>query len=155
AVAVRVRLTGVRRVQAVVDGVADAVVIGVVRVWHVADAALARSVRLAADAGTERAVGLLHVRGALLARARARLVDVADAVRGAAGEARRLEGIRRTVVPHAVAALGQVAAAGRRATHTGALPIRGARCGRTVAEFGDVAIARRRATQRAGTTDAV
>src|SRR5439155_1658288 len=78
------------------------------------------------------------------ARAGAVLRRIADAGRGAALHGRRLEGVHRTGVVHAVAALGHVAGAGARAAHRRALRIGRARRIRPGAGLRRVARAGRR-----------
>src|SRR5207245_9125416 len=80
------------------------------------------------------------------ARAGAVLRRIADAGRGAALHGRRLEGVRRTGVVHAVAALGHVAGAGARAAHRRALRIGWARRIRSGAVLRQVADAGRAPT---------
>src|SRR5206468_2986444 len=101
-----------------------------------------------AGAGGGPALGsALGVGGAVSGRARAEVVHVAHAGRRAAHGGHGLEVVRRTVVVEAVAALGDVADAGRGTAHGRALGIGGAVRGRARSEVVRVAHARRGAAQ--------
>src|SRR5439155_1392287 len=116
---------------------ADGGALGVVRA-AVADpvAALGQVADTSRGPADGRALGVVRARGA---RPRARLRDVADAggraTRGAAGD----EAVGRTAVADAVAALGQVADAGRRPADRRALGVVRARGARPGAGLRDVA----------------
>src|SRR2546428_2641502 len=99
-----------------------------------------------------RALGVVGTRAA---RSGAVLRDVADAGGGAAQGPAGREGVRRTAVAHAVAALGHVAEAGRRATDRRALGVVRAGRARSGAGLGDVADAGGRATRGARGDEAV
>src|SRR5207253_1469201 len=106
--------------------------------------------RVAGAGGGPALGGALGVGGAVSGRARAEVVHVAHAGRRAAHGGHGLEVVRWTVVVGAVAALGDVADAGRGTAHGRALGIGGAVRGRARAEVVCVAHVRRRAAQGAG-----
>src|SRR5439155_524575 len=100
-------------------------------------------------------VGPLGIGRARGARPGAELGDVADTGRIAARDRRGLEGVGRTVVVRAVAALGDVARARRRPADVGLLQVRGAGSGRAGAGLRGVADAGGRATLGPGGLEAV
>src|SRR5205823_213189 len=99
-----------------------------------------------------RALGVVGTRDT---RSGAVLRDVADAGGGAAQGPAGREGVRRTAVAHAVAALAHVAEAGRRATDRRALGVVRADRARSGAGLGDVADAGGRATRGARGDEAI
>src|SRR5436309_3321145 len=102
-----------------------------------------------ADADGRTALGIaLHVCGTRGVRARARLGHVAGVHRHTTDEAGGLEEVGRAVVADPVAALGNVAGAGRRPAHARLLPVGRASDARAGAVLGRVADAGGRAAHR-------
>src|SRR5213080_483665 len=125
------------------EGRAAAVVARVLRRYCVRRAVVVDAVaalgHVARAGGGPALGGALGVGGAVGGRARADVVHVAQAGRGAAHGGRRLEVVGGAVVVHAVAALGHVAGAGGGPALGGALGVGGAVGGRARAEVVRVA----------------
>src|SRR5205823_2262256 len=133
---------------AVVDGIADAVVVLIAR-RHVRGARGRRAgagllgVTLAGRRTADERARLEPVRRALTHRPVAGLRDVAVAGRRAALEARRQDIVGRAEISLAVARLGHVARAHRRPADGGALRVRRAVVADPVAALGEIALAAR------------